>query len=124
MTMASIRHDTKTFQHSALKHPRRAIRLCKFVPSRLRSHIIELEIAHYTLDNVGDSDYIDDDGIVFANFDEDDQVASYLDADEHRQRVRYTAILYCWGESLSTRNIRLRGTTSLLAGISSNFFLF
>ncbi|QDS71148.1 hypothetical protein FKW77_009963 [Venturia effusa] len=116
MATSTIQPDPNTFRHQALEHPRRAIRLCKFV-SKFNglSPPIELEIAHYTLDNVADFDYADDDGVVFANFEEDDQVASFQDAEGHRQRVRYTAVSYCWGDGPSTRIISLNGKIFLVS---------
>ncbi|KAH8655346.1 heterokaryon incompatibility protein-domain-containing protein [Xylariales sp. PMI_506] len=97
------------FQHSPLKHPRQEIRLCKFIPQccKDRTHVIELEIDHYSLDNVAAHDYLDDDGVIFANFDKDDQVASFLYDNGQRHRVRYTAISYCWGGNTGIHIITL-----------------
>lgn len=103
--------SAKLFQHSALKHPRRAIRLCKFRSDVLEdgAHAIELEIAHYTLHTVDQYDHVAEDGILFANFDKNDHVVSFLDENGHRKCTNYIAISYCWGKSTAAHTVGLNG---------------
>ena len=109
--MTSLTHSFGIYQHEPLEHPRRCLRLCSFATKGFTadSDAIDLEIAHYSLHNVSDHDDFNSDGLVYANFEKDDQVVSFTDANNHRQCTSYTAVSYCWGKDTTSKTVSLNG---------------
>lgn len=74
-----------------------------------KSHDIELEIASYTLENIDEHDYTEEDGVLFAYQGKDEQNASFTDNKGQHRRTGFTAISYCWGKNIAAHGIGLNG---------------